>query len=80
LERRNKSIEFKKDRRISVTILTALIAIVVVNIAVHLQSEYFYFGNASTILFWLTSFIGTIAAIITGLRCIDILTERSQVV
>jgi len=48
LERRNKLIEFKKDRRISVTILAAL--------------------------------IGTIAAIITGLRCIDILTERSQIV
>jgi hypothetical protein len=68
-------------RRISSVItVAALITIVVISIVVHFLSEHIYFGNGSVRLFWLSSIIGTIGAIVTGLRGIDILTERTRVV
>lgn len=71
----------KMDRKInSITALVALTTIVAIALAAHLESEYIYFGNAAIAVFWLTSSIGTIAAIVTGVKAIDLLAERFRIV
>ena len=68
------------DKCINSVILILLTTITAIAIAAHLQSEYMYFGNVSMTIFWLTALIGTIAAVATGFRAIDILTERFRIV
>jgi hypothetical protein len=41
----------------------------------HPESECIYFGDVSTAIFWLTSVIGTIRAIVTGFKAIDMLRD-----
>jgi hypothetical protein len=68
------------DRKInSITVLVVLTTVVAITLAAHIESEYMYFGNASTIIFWLTSGVGTVVAIITGFKAIDVLTERFRI-
>jgi uncharacterized membrane protein len=69
------------DRKINpIALLIVLTTLVAIVLAAHVGSEYMYFGNASTMIFWLTAAVGTVVTIITGLKAIDMLTERSSIV
>ena len=69
------------DRRTnSIAVLVALTTVVAVALTLHIRSEYMYFGNTSTIIFWLSAGIGTVVTIITGFKAIDVLTETWRIV
>lgn len=63
----------------SIIVLVVLGTIVGITLAAHIESEYMYFGNASTIIFWLTSSVGAIVTIITGFKATDALIERYKI-
>ena len=64
----------------NIVLLILLTTVVSIVLAAHIGSEYAYFGNASTMIFWLTAAVGTVVTIMTGLKAIDMLTERSSIV